>query len=173
MPSQKLIEMRPNHEGFFNITIDEEGLSLIRSVNHHLNSIAVMGDAGSGKSFLLSALIDSFQEFLSAFGSSAVTSGADVLILNQLQRRAIANDHSFRDNVSIGLVDIEGIGSHENDYHAMLLTPFLITSRVLVFNIMSNGGGRFPSAGEFCIILILHENAVSSHFCMMYTYIYI
>ncbi|CAM9769507.1 unnamed protein product [Ectocarpus sp. 12 AP-2014] len=106
-----------------------------------LSVVTILGAARQGKSFLMNALTRSNNGFRVSPEVYPCTAGADLfpilMPLSEFKRGSagnIAHLPSSSPQPTIGFVDMEGQGDRSDERDVRLATPFLLVSKVVLFN---------------------------------------
>ncbi|CAN0238010.1 unnamed protein product, partial [Ectocarpus sp. 4 AP-2014] len=106
-----------------------------------LNIVTIVGAARKGKSFLMNALTRQDGMFRASAGTPPCTAGADLsqtlMSLSDFKNGRGSTIHESTLNPTIAFVDMEGQGDKSTEHDVRLATPFLLVSKVVLYNWMS------------------------------------
>ena len=112
------------------LVVNNKGQGVLKNVHEHVNLVLIFGKMGQGKSFLMNCLADQ-DVFGVSCGLKSCTQGID------LSSHLIPNPTGEDGAPLIGFVDAEGQGDDKGPSHELMLaTPMLMTSKVVIMNIM-------------------------------------
>jgi hypothetical protein len=99
------------------------------------NILSIFGKARQGKSTLMNLLVGCDDLFKVSNRSAPCTKGVD-LSLRTVNASVFAGsaEPSSSADVQVGFLDAEGMGDRDQSYDALLLTPVLLVSKVIIFN---------------------------------------
>ncbi|CAM9142734.1 unnamed protein product [Ectocarpus sp. 8 AP-2014] len=109
-----------------------------------LNIVTIVGNARKGKSFLMNQLTGHDAMFRASAKTEPCTAGADLssIVMSLTDFRRGSDSSSRASGLSpsepaIVFVDMEGQGDKSTDHDVRLATPFLLVSKVVIYNWMS------------------------------------
>ncbi|KAL6075050.1 hypothetical protein QOT17_003812 [Balamuthia mandrillaris] len=120
------------------LSLHPAGLELISSQRSSACLlVSIVGEARTGKSFLLNCLAQDEAAF-KVDNRSTCTLGVDVYPRFLSMEKLLAAHHlkdERRSSARVGFLDVEGTGHHSAEYDVKLVLPPLLASEVIIYNI--------------------------------------